>query len=167
MVKIILREIFIFALCVSIFPGALFALYVQGEIGQSQLMALAREIASTAISGPWPIISLLGKLLTPYLIVQAVRAYKWSRLSVTGLRYSNLYYALLMFGLVVWFWGQSSDLLYFMYAMDDLPAELPQFLEMEAANLLMGALSLYLAISRFRVFLYAVEPPDRKTPSMW
>ena len=171
MFKIVFREIAIFIASVSIFPGAILILFLRGEIGQTQLMLLARELMSVDMTGFWPLMSLLMKIVAPYLIVQALRAYKWSQASITGLRYANLYYALLSMGAVIWFWSQSWDLLYFMHAMDDLPAEIPQFINMEASNLLIGGISLYLSIRCFRVYLYALEPvnhtKDRRTPNDW
>mgnify|MGYP000871457109 CR=1 FL=1 len=161
MVKLIFRETIIFLVCFAIFPGALFLLYLKGELSQTQLLSLARELATTDMVGPWPIFWLLSKILIPYFIVQSIRAYSWSRRSVTGLRYASLFYSALLFSAVVWFWSQSGDLLYFMYQMGDLPSELPQFLELEAVNLLLGALSFYVGLRRFRVFLYALEPIEK------
>ncbi len=158
MLKIIVREIAIFVLSVSIFPGVLLILFLRGEIGQAQLMVLARELVSVDIMAPWPLVSFLGKIIVPYLIIQAVRAYNWSKKGVLGLRYANLYYAVLSFLAMIWFWGQSFDLLYFMYAMDDLPAEIPQFVNIESSNLLMGSIFLFFTIRCFRVYLYALEP---------
>lgn len=171
MLKIVFREIAIFIVSVSIFPGAILILFLRGEIGQTQLMGLARELMSVDIAGFWPLLSLLMKMVAPYLLIQAMRAYKWSQASITGLRYANLYYALLSMGAVIWFWSQSLDLLYFMHAMDDLPAEIPQFINMEASNLLIGGISLYLSIRCFRVYLYALEPVnhinDRDKANDW
>lgn len=168
MLKIIFREIAIFIASVSIFPGAILILFLRGEIGQAQLMGLARELMSVDIIGFWPLISLLMKVVAPYLIIQAMRAYKWSQSGITGLRYANLFYASLTMGAVIWFWSQSLELLYFMHAMDDLPAEIPQFVNMEASNLLIGGISLYLSIRCFKVYLYALEPvkgiSGRKVP---
>ncbi len=160
MLKIIFREIAIFIASVSIFPGAILILFLRGEIGQAQLAGLARELISVDIIGFWPLISLLIKVVAPYLVIQAMRAYKWSQASITGLRYANLYYTLLTMGAVIWFWSQSWDLLHFMHTMDDLPAEIPQFINMEASNLLIGGISLYLSIRCFKVYLYALEPVD-------
>lgn len=160
MLKIIVREIAIFFVGVSIFPGAILILFLRGEIGQAQLMTLARDLMSVDIMALWPMMSLIFKLITPYLIIQAIRAYRWSQKDITGLRFANLYYALMAGAGVIWFWGQSWDLLYFMYAMDDLPAEIPQFINLEASNLLIGAFCLYFSIRCFRVYLYALEPVD-------
>ncbi len=162
MLKIIFRELTIFAVCVSIFPGALFWLYFRGDIGPAQLHTLFRDIVSIDVVGPWPLVNLLGKMLVPYLLVQAMRAYKWSKISITGLRYANLYFATLLFGVVIWSWGQSLDLLLFMNALDDLPAELPQFAEMESTNLLIGTVALYLSYRCFSVYLYAPDASVRK-----
>lgn len=163
MLKLIFREIIILTVCVSIFPGAILLLYLRGEIGQAQLLVIARELVATEMVGPWPMISLVGKIFIPYFVVQAMRAYYWSKRSIKGLRYANLYYSIMLLIAVGWLWGKSWDLLYFMYLMEDLPAELPQFIELEALNLLVGALSLYTSYRCFKVYLYALEPLDRKS----
>lgn len=165
MLKPVIREIAIFSVCFLIFPGAVLLLYLRGEIGQAQLMALARELVSADTAGPWPVVYLLARMLIPYLFVQAIRAHRWAKQNVTGLRYANLYYSIMLLVTALWFWGHSWDLFYFMYAMDDLPGEIPQFIELEALNLLVGFLGLYLSYRCFRVYLFALDHTSIQNPN--
>ena len=46
--------------------------------------------------------NLMVQVSSPYLIVQSIRALLWSKRSLTGTKWANLYFALLLTGLGGW-----------------------------------------------------------------
>ncbi|MBM3301380.1 MAG: hypothetical protein FJY85_15685 [Deltaproteobacteria bacterium] len=157
MLRVVLREIGILLLGLASFPAILILVLVYSDRLQTEvgMLYISRELVTgEGALGLW-FFSLWFKLLAPYLVIQAVRAYRWAHRSEAGKKWANLYFCslLVMIGTrslyVAW------DLLYFMYALGDLPEELLQFLQLEGVNLGIGSLSLALAVRCFRIFLAA------------
>jgi hypothetical protein len=154
----VIREIVILALCLAIFPGLVLALvYFRGSWNVG-VAFLTREVFSGGQGPGGTSLILWAKLFVPYLAVQCVRAYAWSRRSLTGRKWGNLYFSFLLALLAAWSVWKCWDLFYFMYALDDIPGELMQFFRLEGTNLGIGAASLILAIQRFSVFLDPTKP---------
>jgi hypothetical protein len=163
----VIREIVIFALCLAIFPVVVLLLVYFSGSWNMGVAFFTRELFSGGRGPGGTSLMLWAKLLTPYLAVQGVRAYVWSGRSLVGRKWANLYFAGLLSLLGAWSLWQCWDLFYFMYALDDIPAELLQFFQLEGVNLVIGAASVFLAIQRFRTFLDPTRPPvhqQRTTP---
>jgi len=149
----IFREILILAGCLALFPAAGVALLYWGGSLSAGVTFLAREAFAGGLGPgglPW---TLWAKFVSPYLIVQAIRAYYWSQRSLIGRKWANLYFSALLISLAAWSLWKSWDLLEFMYAMGDIPAELLQFVQLEAEDLLVGTVAMVLAARCFLTFL--------------
>ncbi len=162
----IIREIVILVLCLAILPVVVLILvYLRGS-WNSGVAFFTRELFSGGRGPGGTSLILWAELLTPYLAVQCLRAYLWSRQSLTGRKWANLYFSLLLLLLGAWSLWKCWDLFYFMYVLEDLPAELPQFFQVEGVNLLIGAVLVFLAIQRFRTFLDPARPHvHRQSPA--
>jgi hypothetical protein len=113
---------------------------------------LTRIIASLSMPGvEWLTVAAL--IIAPYLTIQAIRAFRWSRESVLGRRMANLYFAALLGACAFWFAWKAWDLLYFMYMLGDLPEELGQFVEIEGPGVVMAILATVMAVYCFVRFL--------------
>jgi len=160
MLRTVFREALILLGCLTIFPAVVILVLIHSGSLSTGMTYFAREIFA-GDAGPGGIsLSLWFKFLSPYLVVQSLRAYWWAQGSLTGRRWANLFFFLLLSIIGGWSFLQALDLFYFMYALGDMPAELIQFLELEASNLMIALGSLFLAIHCFRVFLN----PQRKAP---
>jgi len=163
MLRIILREIFIFAGSLFIFPAAVVLLMVQSESLDVALRVLSRGLFLGELVGLTRSIFAVGvKLVTPYIVIQAVRAHLWSRRSLSGRRWANIYFFALLTGIGVWSLWNAADLFYFMYALGDMPAELAEFVRIEGVDLLVSLASFLLAVRCFKIFL---NPRPRIGPS--
>jgi len=156
--RVILREIVIFIGCLLLFPAALLILLAVVDSPEAARRFVARVIFSVEVVGPAGTFLVLGiKLIAPYLIVQAIRGYLWSQRSLTGRKWANLYFSLLLAAAGVWGFWKAWDLFYFMTAMGDMPAELGQFIELSGTDILVFIFCSLVSIHCFRVFLN----PDR------
>jgi hypothetical protein len=153
MFRLILREALILLLCLAVLPAAIVLLLLHSDSIQMEMMYLSREMASGGWGPAGASLDMWLKLLIPYALVQAIRAYAWSQRSLTGRRWANLYFAV-MLGII----GARSvypawDLFYFMLALGDVPEALWQFFELEGLNVALAAAAYLLAVHCFRVFL--------------
>jgi len=114
---------------------------------------LSRELLSGGAGPGGTSLTLWIRLVSPYLAVQAIRAFLWSQRSLEGKKWGNLYLSMLMAAVGGWSLAQAWDLFYFMYALGDIPGELVQFFKLETSNLVVALSSLALAIHCFRIFL--------------
>ncbi|MEW6351414.1 MAG: hypothetical protein AB1646_20365 [Thermodesulfobacteriota bacterium] len=147
-------ELLILLMCVSAFPVAiLMAVHLDGTMSPV-LAVLVRGMFSGG-AGPWGTsLWLWLKLLAPYLAVQVVRLGLWA--TGRSLHRSWGFFAGFLFfaamgGVLVW---KSMDLLYFMYALDDIPAQFAQFVHMEGWDLLVGTGSMLMAFYSLSIFLH-------------
>jgi hypothetical protein len=158
MLRTILREILIFVGCLVFFSLAAAAIFSYTHSLDEGIRILARGMFAFPLSGQkGRLVFLLLELSVPYFVVQAVRAFYWSRTGPVARKWAHLYFTLIM--LVIGgssFW-KAWDLLYFMYALGDLPEEILQFLELQGTNLIVSSMSFFIALVCFRVFLN----PDR------
>lgn len=146
MVQKILLEIAILALSLSVFPALVLALLIYtGSIRDGLTFLMDKALATDW--GPYS--TALGiwiKFFSPYLVVQAARAYFWAQRSLTGRRWANAYFSLLALLVGVRSLWRAWDMFYFMYALGDIPSELGQFLQLEAVNLVIAAAGLALFV---------------------
>jgi hypothetical protein len=162
MAKVIFRELLIFVGALSIFPVVVVFVLFYSDSWTLGRAFLSRELLSGGIGPGGTTVTLWLRLVSPYLVIQSIRAYLWSQRSLKGKKWGNLYFALLMTGLGGWSLSQAWDLWYFMYALGDMPAELVQFVQLEASNLILGSGSLVLAVYCFRIFLDPTRQPQRR-----
>lgn len=158
---VILREVLILLACLALFPAVVVLLLVYSDSMPAGMMYLRRQLATGGWGPGGTSLVLWLKMLVPYAVVQTIRAYAWSQRNLTGRRWANLYFAVLL-GIM----GARSaylawDLFYFMYALGDMPQEILQFLDMEGFNVAVGVVSFLLAAYCIRVFL----DPGRKATS--
>ena len=154
MLRIIFREMVVLVISLATFPvlAVVLLLYTGSLESFGSLFSGGGIDMRTMGPGGIPL-ALWARLLAPYIIVQAVRALRWSQRSNTGRRWANLYFSAVLTILGVWSSLQAWDLLYFMYAMGDMPHEFAQFLKLEASNLVVAAVSFALGAYCFCVFL--------------
>lgn len=156
---IVIRELIILILSLLLFPVAVLLVLLHGEAVDTGLVFVFRYV----VSGGGPMGSIWGmlfKVISPYIAIQAIRAYLWSQKSIEGRKWANLYFCGLLASLSGWFFYQAWDLFYFMYALGDIPGELEQFVQLEGENLVGSVLSGALSVYCFTVFLN----PARKFP---
>ncbi|MGC8660621.1 MAG: hypothetical protein ACP5U1_16255 [Desulfomonilaceae bacterium] len=153
MIKIIIREIAVLALSFSIFPLAFLLLVFRGDISEYGASLIYRELVNAGSSSLASALALLGRLLTPYVVIQGIRAYSWSKTGVEAKRWASLYFALVGGGAGTWFAVKSLDLFYFMYELGDIPGELGQFVHLEFLNLLGTFAGFYLFVRCLRFFI--------------
>jgi hypothetical protein len=154
MLRAIVREILILIGCLTLFPAAVILLLVQTNSLEAALNFLGRGLfLGQALSPQGTLLLMWLKLISPYLIVQAIRAYLWGQRSMKGRRWANLYFVILLTAAGVWSLWKAWDLFYFMYALGDMPAELGQFIELEGTNLFIFLVCSILAVHCFSIFL--------------
>ncbi|MEW6140117.1 MAG: hypothetical protein AB1733_17980 [Thermodesulfobacteriota bacterium] len=153
MLWIIAREFVVFLVCLAVFPTVVGLLLLYSDSYEVGMSYLRRQLASSEWSPEGGALSLWFKLLVPYAVVQAVRAFSWAQRSVRGRRWANLYFTLLLAILGFRSSYLAWDLFYFMYAMGDMPSELLQFIEMEGLNVAVAFVSFLLAGYCLRICL--------------
>ncbi len=158
--KIFVRELLILIVSVGTLPLAAIVYLIQTDSMNFEMMFLSRYLLSGGGDVLGSSITFWFKVISPYLIVQTIRALLWSKKSLTGRRWANLYFALLLIGLGGWSLKQAWDLFFLMYILGDVPGELMQFFELEGYHLLIFLVTVFLGIHCFRVFL----DPKRHQP---
>ncbi|MCL5124578.1 MAG: hypothetical protein M1511_08800 [Deltaproteobacteria bacterium] len=153
MIRVIIREIGVLALSVSIFPLAFVFLVFRGDISEYGASLIYRELVNTGSSSLMSAMFLISRLLAPYLVIQGIRAYKWSKTGIEAKRWANLYFAFLSGVAGTWFAIKSLDLFYFMFELGDIPGELGQFLQLEYTNLLGAVAGFYFFFRCLRFFI--------------
>jgi hypothetical protein len=153
MMGIIIREIAILALSISIFPLAFLFLLLRGDISGYGFKLIYQELINSGTSSVESALLLLSRVLAPYLVVQAFRAYQWSKTGKFAKRWASLYFAFLGCVAALWFAGESFDLFYFMFQLGDIPGELGQFFQLEYAHLLGALVGFYIFGRYFKLFL--------------
>jgi hypothetical protein len=138
MLRIVFREIAIFLLSITFLPVLTVAVLTQQHLYSGVLSIGLREVSLGISYSELGVARLLMRLLTPYALIQAVRAYNWSQRSLVGRRWAHAYYASILFLVGTWSLWVAWDLLHFMYALGDIPGELSQFAELEGANVILG-----------------------------
>jgi len=158
--KIIVRELIVLTVSISALPAVVIVYLIQTDSWNTGLLFLTRQMlpgGSEIIGSP---ITLWFKVFSPYLIIQSIRALLWSKRSLTGTKWANLYFALLLTGLGGWSLMQAWDLFFLMYILGDVPGELRQFFKLEGHHLLIFLVAIFIAIHCFRTFLN----PKRNQP---
>ncbi len=158
--KILMRELIILIVSVGALPAAAVLYLIHTDSWSLGLLYLTRQLllgANEIVGSP---ITLWFKVFSPYLIIQTIRALFWSKRSLAGAKWANLYFALLLAGLGAWSLRQVWDLFFLMYILGDVPGELMQLLKLEGHHLLIFLVAIFLAIHCFRTFLN----PKRNKP---
>ncbi len=146
MLKIVLREILIFLMCAAILPAVVFVLLLQTESAERVIQLLIRVVAGPGLSPLFDPFAILMKIMAPYAVVQAIRAHFWSQRSLTGRRWANLYFVVILLVGAGWAFVDAWDLLYLIYAVGDLPEGLPAFIELEFTNVSVFVVCIALAV---------------------
>lgn len=162
---IIIREIIVFTCCLLILPLVLIILVLQGDSSGVSQFFLSREMLAGGCGPGGTSLILWMKLVLPYLGVQAVRGYLWAKRSSIGRKWVNLYFTFLLASIGGWSFLQAWDLFYFMYALDDIPAEIPQFFELEGHNVIIAVASFVSAAYCFRIFVDPTSSESSQTAS--
>ena len=153
MFRIILREILILVLSLAVFPAAVVILLIYNDPLNMGPAFLAGEMFGGGIGLSGAAVTLWIKLFSPYMVLQAIRGFLWSQRSPVGRRWANLYFSVLAASWAARSMWRAWDLLYFMYALGDVPAELGQFFRLEATDLLTAVACALIAIYCLRIFL--------------
>ncbi len=151
LLKVIVTEIVLFLVSLTIFPAIILALLVY-KLGDTESGLMTLYGAAGHFAYFWL------HLISPYLVIQAIRARAWSQRSLLGRRFAYLYFFVLSAGVFWWAFYNVWDLFYFMYTLGDIPAELRQLVEIEWKNILISITALVVGAYSFRVFLN----PERK-----
>ncbi|MDQ7782064.1 MAG: hypothetical protein RDU20_04245 [Desulfomonilaceae bacterium] len=159
MLRIIIREIIVLALSLAVFPAvAIVLLYYTDSLGAG--LSVFSHRLDLGRTGPAGIpMELWIRIVAPYAIVQAVRAYGWARRSETGRKWANLYFAMILALLGARSLSEAWDLFYFMHAMGDMPGELAQFVQLEAVNLVIAVVAFSLGLHCLYVFVTGGKRP--------
>jgi hypothetical protein len=97
--------------------------------------------------------ALCVKWVTPYLVLQAIRSFRWAQRSLTGRKWGNLYFSVLSASIAAWsFWG-AWVFFYFMYRLGGIPRDLMQFFEVEYKDILLFVVFTILSVYCFAIFL--------------
>ncbi len=154
MLRIIVREILIFVGCLVLLPIAVLMVFSYTHSLEEGVRFLERGMFNFPLAGRSGIIVfVLLKLAVPYFVVQAARAHFWAQTGIVARKWANLYFSLLLFAIGGWSFWKAWDLLYFMYALGDLPEEIPQFLELQGTSVVVFLIAFILAFHCFRIFL--------------
>jgi len=162
MARVILKEFLIFVGCLSLFPLMVLVVLFYSDAWNMGRAFLSRELFTGGRGPGGTSFTLWIRLVSPYLAVQAIRAFLWSQRSIAGKKWGNLYLSILMAAVGGWSLAQAWDLFYFMYALGDIPGELVQFFKLETSNLLVAISSLALAVYCFSIFLHPSSSPRSK-----
>lgn len=158
MPKIVLREILIFLVCVAILPTVVFVLLLHTDSPERIARLLIRVARGGGLSPVFDPVAIWIKVMAPYAVVQAIRAYLWSQRSVAGRRWANLYFlAILLIGAGSAF-IDAWDLLYLIYVVGDLPEDLAAFAELELKNIAVFVVCTTLAVYCARNVLNPARP---------
>ena len=153
--RVIFREILVFLGGLSIFVGLLVFGLAQVDSFSSAIKLLYRGASSGALLPKLAVDPAVWiKVLSPYLVIQVLRAYRWSQRSVVGRRWANIYFTVLLGGLAFRSFWSMCDLFLFMYAMGDIPAELGQFVSLESGSILVFVLCSAIATYCLRTALW-------------
>lgn len=150
--RIIFRESIILCVSLALFPAAVILLLLHNDALGSGVAFLRRQMFSGGTFSE-NVLDLWLKMISPYLLIQAIRGFIWSQKSIIGRKWANLLFAVVLAAISAWFFGKSWDLFYFMYVLGDIPAELNQFFRLERDNLVGGVLALALSVYCFVVFV--------------
>lgn len=161
MARAIVKEILILVGGLSIFPLVILVMLFYSDSWSLERAFLSRELMSGGSGPGGTSLTLWIRLITPYVVIQSVRMYLWAHRSLQGRKWGNLYFGAVTAAIGIWSFAQAWDLFYFMYALGDIPAELVQFAELEANNLLVGIGSFVIAGYCFYIFLTLVKKPPR------
>jgi hypothetical protein len=153
MVRILAREIVILVLCLLIFPAGFILLMMKSGYGSQTYSYLSSRFMTEGLGLSGFSVSMIIRILSPYLFFQTIRAFLWSRRSLSGRKWTSLYFSLLLTTVAGWNLSESVDLFYFMYRLGDIPAELEQFIKLEAGNLIISLTCLIFAIENIRKFI--------------
>jgi hypothetical protein len=161
----VLREVIILYLCLAIFPVAVILFVIYDDSLSAGMAMLSRGVLFWGASQAGLSTAVLIRLIAPYLIVQAVRGHRWSQRSLVGKKWVNLYFSLLLASIAGWAFWRAWDMFYFMYALEDIPGELLQFLELEWSSVLIFLTASLLCIRCFSIFVDPVGKPPRPSPT--
>ncbi len=158
--KILVRELLIFIVSVVALPATAVIYLTKADPSNLGSLYFTGQLllGSDVVGSP---IMFWFRIISPYLIVQSIRALLWAKRSATGKKWANLYFAVLLMGLGVWSLRQAWDLFFLMYILGDLPKELIQFFKLEGHHVLIFVGALLLAIHCFRTFLNPKKPQPR------
>lgn len=160
--RTLLREIFICYGCLLVTPTAGVVFFGRGNSLAARMESIASSLAFfVSFAGAESLLILALVLLAPYVVVQAVRAYRWGRRSETGRKWASLYFCILSVLAAAWYFVQAWDLFYFMYALGDIPGELRQFFAYEGGAVVIMVGTSFLAARCLSVFL---NPTKRSIP---
>jgi len=152
MLRIISREIIVLAISLAVVPAMAVVLLLYTDSLGAGLSVFSHKL-DLGRAGPGGIpLELWMRLVAPYVIVQAIRAYRWAQRSETGRRWANLYFFVVLTMLGARSLFEAWDLFYFMYAMGDMPSEITQFVELDAVNLGILLISFSLGFYCLHVF---------------
>ncbi|MEW6530473.1 MAG: hypothetical protein AB1473_06540 [Thermodesulfobacteriota bacterium] len=153
MIRKIFRELAIFLACMALLPAFVFVTLLQRGILDEGLRAIGKALAGGGWSLDVSIIGILARWVAPYLIVQCIRAYVWSKTSPRARSLANLYYSVILASLAAWCFWKAWDVFYYMYALGDIPGQIAQFVEIEYQDLLLFVVTTILSIYCFAIFL--------------
>ena len=95
MFRIILREILVLVLSLAVFPTTVMLLLAYNDSLNVGLAFFQHEMIAGGIGPGGTSLTLWVKLLSPYLVLQAIRGFLWSQRSLVGRRWANLYFSVL------------------------------------------------------------------------
>ncbi|MFH0824156.1 MAG: hypothetical protein V2B18_15500 [Pseudomonadota bacterium] len=149
-----LRETAVLLSCLTVPPSILGAILFHAGKLDSVVRAVAEAIHGLN-TGSYGVIDFYILWALPYLVVQGFRGHLWARRSRVGRQTTYSLYAVGLLTISGKALAGAFDLLYLMWALDDLPGELLQFFELETRNLsvavavvLLAALCLKIAWGR-------------------
>lgn len=149
----VVREIVILVACLALVPLAIVLLLIYTDSLQLRTAYASWEVLSGGVVAGGSALTLWLALLTPYLVVQAVRSFLWTQRSITGRKWGNLYFSFLSAAVAAWSFLEAWEFFSFMYRLGGIPGELMQFVELESHNILIFVICVFISLHCFIIFL--------------
>ncbi len=163
MVRIAFREIAIFLALLPIIPVILFVAMLKTNTADTAWHILTLAMTGKRSLPTYSPIAFWAKVLSPYLLLQAVRAFIWSHASISARRWAYAYFTAIPLAVGIWEFMDVWELFYLMYALGDVPGELHQLVHIEGDNLVTSGLCFALAVFCGRIAIWP-EKGFRKEP---
>ncbi len=143
---IIFKELVILVGCLMLWPIALGVVTAKADGYLPNISYVITQILAALVAPGVNWFTIVALIMAPYVAIQTIRVFRWSRRSAVGRKWAALYFFVLFTICGSWFGWRAWDLFYFMYALGDMPDEIVQFFQIEGSSLLWFMVCVVLAL---------------------